>query len=150
MKTYELFRDVITSQNFKLDEMRAKIKRSYITGDITEEEQSELLTLASSNVNHEAERPEWLEIARKLDERISFLEEEVKVLKNGETTPEDSTDTPQYEKWTPWDGISDKYQLGDIVEHNGVLYESTFSRQNTWEPGVAGTEALWKVYEVVV
>lgn len=148
MKTYELFRDVILSQNFKLDEMREKIKRSYITGDITEEEQSELLTLVSNNVNHEAERPEWLEIARKLDERISFLEEEVKILKSGDTTPEDNTETPQYEKWTPWDGISDKYQFGAVVEHNGVLYESTFNGQNVWEPGTLGTEALWKVYEV--
>lgn len=148
MKTFELFKDVIKTKNFKLDDMRTRIKRCYITGDLTEEEQRELFTLVSSNVNHEAERPEWLEIARKLDERISFLEEEVRVLKSGETTPEDSTETSQYEKWTPWDGISDKYQLGDIVEHNGVLYESTFSRQNTWEPGVPGTEALWKVYEV--
>ena len=148
MKTYELFRDVIASQNFKLDEMRTKIKRSYITGDLTDEEHNELLVLASSNVNHEAERPEWLDIAKFLAERISILEEKVMVLESGESTPEDSTEASQYEKWTPWDGISDKYQLGDIVEHNGVLYESTFIRQNTWEPGIAGTEALWKVYEV--
>lgn len=148
MKTYELFRDVIASQNFKLDEMRTKIKRSYITGDLTEEEHNELLNFVSSNVNHEAERPEWLEIAKGLVERIDALEEEVKRLKSGESTPEDSTETPQYEKWTPWDGISDKYQLGAIVEHNGVLYESTFNGQNVWEPGTVGTEALWKVYEV--
>lgn len=147
MKTFELFKDVIKTKNFKLDEMRTRIKRCYITGDLTEEEQSELFTLVSSNVNHEAERPEWLEIATKLVERVSVLEEKVKMLESGETTPEGGNEAPQHEKWTPWDGISNKYQLGDIVEHNGVLYESIYNAQNVWEPNTIGTEALWRVYE---
>ena len=53
----------------------------------------------------------------------------------------------KYETWAVWDGVSNKYQLGAVVEHNGVIYESTFNGQNVWEPGTTGTEALWKVKE---
>lgn len=145
MKTYNLFENVIKSKNFKLDDMKAKIEKSYIKGDITEEEENALLSLALANVNTEAERPEWIEIAETLSGRITALEERVKTLEGEEeTTPEE---TPKHEKWTAWDGISDKYQLGAIVEHNGMIYESTYNGQNVWEPGTQGTELLWKIYE---
>lgn len=146
MNTYKLFEDVINTKKFKLDEMRAKIKKCYIVGDINEEEQNELLTLVSQNINPEAERPEWLAVAQILFDKIEVLEKRVVTLEGVEpSTPEESG---EYEKWTAWDGISDKYQYGDIVEHNGVLYESIYSGLNVWEPGIQGTEALWKVYEV--
>lgn len=150
MNTYKLFKDVISTKNFKLSDMTAKIKRCYITGDITEEEQTKLLSLVNENLNPEIERPDWLTTANMLLEKIEVLEEKV----NAETTPEDSTEatpdkeTPKYEKWTPWDGISNNYQYGDITEHNDVLYESIYKGQNVWEPGIPGTEGVWRVYEV--
>lgn len=145
MKTlYNLFIDVIKAKNFKLEDMTAKIKRSYIAGDITEEEHNELLSLVNENLNPETERPEWFDFAKEVIARIEALEKKV----NTETSaPEE---TPKYEKWTPWDGESDKYQYGAIVEHNGVLYENILQGiQNTWEPGTIGTERLWKIYEGV-
>ena len=73
------------------------------------------------------------------------IEERVKALEQGdETTPEN---TNPYEKWNAWDGISDKYQLGAVVEHNGILYQSVYNGQNVWEPGAIGTETLWTIYE---
>lgn len=146
MNTYKLFEDVIKAKKFKLDEMREKIKRCYITGDITEEEQNELLTLITQNINPDAERPDWLSIAQTLLDKINELEKRVATLESGEAS--DPEESEEYEKWTAWDGISDKYQYGAIVEHNGVLYESIFNGQNVWEPGTVGTEALWSVYEV--
>ena len=38
------------------------------------------------------------------------------------------------------------YKKGDKVVHNGITYESLIDN-NTWEPGVIGTESLWKVVE---
>ena len=38
------------------------------------------------------------------------------------------------------------YSKGDKVSHNGVTYESLIDN-NVWEPGTAGTEALWRVAE---
>lgn len=140
---YNLFTEVIKTKKFKLDDMTAKIKRSYISGDITEEEQTELLALMSKNLNPETERPDWLTTANMLLGRIEALENKV----NAETTPEE--EASKYEKWTPWNGITkDKYMYGDIVEHNnGVLYESIYHGLNVWEPGIPGTEGVWRVYE---
>lgn len=35
------------------------------------------------------------------------------------------------------------YMTGDRVIHNGIIYESLVDN-NVWEPGVVGTETLWK------
>ena len=41
-------------------------------------------------------------------------------------------------------GSTNGYSKGDRVTHAGHLWESTFDGANVWEPGVTGTEALWK------
>lgn len=42
-----------------------------------------------------------------------------------------------YPEWVQPLGASDAYNTGDIVSHNGVLYESA-ADGNVWEPGVYG------------
>lgn len=48
-----------------------------------------------------------------------------------------------YGEWVQPDSTNG-YALGDRVMHNGKIWESTFNGANVWEPGVQGTEALWK------
>lgn len=48
-----------------------------------------------------------------------------------------------YAEWQQPDSTNG-YALGDRVSHNGKIWESTFNGANVWEPGVVGTEALWK------
>lgn len=48
-----------------------------------------------------------------------------------------------YGEWVQPDSTNG-YALGDRVSHNGKIWESTFNGANVWEPGVVGTEALWK------
>lgn len=48
-----------------------------------------------------------------------------------------------YAEWVQPDSTNG-YALGDRVMHNGKIWESTFNGANVWEPGVQGTEALWK------
>lgn len=50
-----------------------------------------------------------------------------------------------YPVWSQPVGGHDSYAKGDIAEHNGILYESLVDG-NVWEPGVPGSETLWKVY----
>ena len=152
---FESILNTIILGNFKRNEMLEKINTFYLYGDLTLEEADKLRGKVAEYMNAEAERPDILKLIQTLGTKIEALTERMVKLEQNSNTESDGEDvtepeTTKYEAWQPWDGISDKYQLGDIVEHNGVLYESTFSRQNTWEPGVAGTEALWKVYEVVV
>jgi hypothetical protein len=136
---YNLIKTVIGNGGYKLSDTQYKAKKLYLMGDITEEQLDEVLRLASEGVNPSAERPEVLEMLKSLSDRIEAIE---KRLDSGNTEP----DTEEYEEWTPWDGISDKYQHGAIVSHNGKVWISEYAGQNVWEPGAVGTDALWREY----
>lgn len=137
---YEMIKEVILAGGYKLAEIQRKVKKLYCWGDITEAQADELLAMAAAGVSPEAERPEVLDMLRTMNERLTDLESRLAALEGAEP------DAEEYEEWKPWDGVSDKYQLGAIVSHNGQLWESTFSGKNVWEPGALGTDALWKEY----
>lgn len=140
---YNILRGIIRSGNFKLDEMRHRIKQMQIMGDITEEQMYDLLEQANVKANVEGERPELIQLIRNLSDKVDQLAEEVARLR-GEGVPD--TDPEDVEVWTPWDGISNKYQPGSIVMHNGVKWISTFQGQNVWEPGTVGAQ-FWVKYQ---
>lgn len=135
---YEILKSVIFAGGYKLADIQRKAKKLYIMGELTERELDELLSLASGGVSSDAERPETLQLIQTLAEKIEALEARVKALEGGEEPEE-----PTYTEWKPWDGISNDYQPGAVVSHNGKLWESTYDGQNVWEPGAAGTENLW-------
>ena len=139
---YNVLKAVISAGGYKLSEIQYKVKKLYATGDLTEEQMDELLALASGGISADAERPEVLEMLKSLSDRIEVLEKKL--------TPGDDPEEPaEYEKWQPWDGISNKYQYGAIVSHGGKLWQSNYEGQNVWEPGAPGTETLWVVYKGV-
>lgn len=134
---YKVLKSVISAGGYKLTEIQHKAKKLYVTGDLTEEQLDELLSLASQGVSADAERPEVMDMLRSLADRVTALE-------NKQAAQEDSEeDTAEVEDWQPWDGISDKYQLGAVVSHNGRTWESTYNGQNVWEPGAPGI-TMWK------
>jgi len=51
---------------------------------------------------------------------------------------------PDEEQIYPWEqpDSTNPYMKGDKVTHNDKVWESQVDN-NTWEPGVVGTEALW-------
>lgn len=49
---------------------------------------------------------------------------------------------PEWEQPVP--GIFDGYEFGQRTTHNGKTWESTYEGLNVWEPGVPGTELLWR------
>ena len=140
---YEIIKNVISAGGYKLAEIQHKVKKLYILGDLTEEQADELLAMAAAGVSTDAERPEVLEMLQSLAARIDAHGKRLSALE-GDTDPE----TPAaYEAWAAWDGVSDKYQPGAIVTHNGQLWRSAYNGQNVWEPGAAGTENLWVKYK---
>ena len=140
---YEIIKSVISAGGYKLAEIQHKIKKLYILGDLTEEQMDELLAMTQQNATASAERPETLALIQNLAARVEAVE---KALAAKEDTSEGDAEPEEYEVWAPWDGISDKYQSGAIVSHNGKLWQSVYSGQNVWEPGAVGTEALWAEY----
>lgn len=138
---YRMVKSVISSGNYKLAEIQQRIKKLYVIGNLSEAEMDELIEMSQHNASADSERPDMLNLIQSIDERLRIVEAQLvkqdDVVENVPAT---------YETWTPWDGISNKYQPGDIVAHNDKLWESIHSGQNTWEPGVIGTEALWVEY----
>lgn len=137
---YEILKSVISAGGYKLIEIQHKVKKLYVYGDLTEEQADELLAMASNGVSTDAERPETLALIHTLSEEIKALEARVKALEGG------GGEEPTIAEWKPWDGLSNDYQKGAVVSHNGELLESVFDGQNVWEPGTVGTENMWVKY----
>ena len=136
---YNLIKSVIANGGYKLADIQYKAKKLYLMGDITEEQLDEIMRLAADGVNSDAERPGVVEMLTNLSARIEVIEAHL----FGDAEP----DTEGYEAWMPWDGLSDKYQYGAIVAHDGKLWISEYTGQNVWKPGTLGTESMWIEYE---
>ena len=81
----------------------------------------------------------------RLEARVNVLEAEVQALK-GEEPGGREEGTVTVPAWEPWDGISNKYQYGAVVTHNGKYFLDVLQGiQNTWEPESSGVdERYWK------
>ena len=137
---YQIFKNRIAAGGYQLADIQNKAKKLYAMGELTDEQLDELMALSQQNATAEAERPEALAMLQRLTERVEALEKKLAAQDDTET------ETPEYEVWRPWDGISNKYQKGAVVSHGDKLWRSVFDGQNVWEPGTAGTENLWVEY----
>ena len=136
---------VILSGRYRLSEMVEKINVMWGESLITGEERDELLHLAQEKLNLQTEAPELMVAYVRVLEKLEGLEKRVAALEGA--GGEESAEGEAWPAWEPWDGVSDKYQLGAQVEHNGVKYVSVYAGQNVWEPGAPGTAALWEARE---
>ena len=140
---YEIVKNVIMSGNFKLADMSRKIDTLWVQGDLTDEQRTELIKLMKEHLNPETESPEQTELYKQILAKYESLEERVTKLENGGAAPEPPIGV-EIPVWEPWDGISNKYQYGVVVAFEPKYYISAYRGQNTWMPGNAGTEGLWK------
>lgn len=155
---YEIFKNVINSKRYNLDDMLKKIDTLWVQGDITEEQKKELVTLAQTNANPENSnaplQKQIEEIAKKqltLEETVSALSATVQKIKEtveigGTVVPEpEPPATEECPAWEPYNGIPPvKWQTGSKCMHNGKKWESMVD-SNVWEPGAFGVGAeIWK------
>lgn len=143
---YDTLWQLIVTGDYTLTDITNKINVFWAESQITEAQRTELMALAVDNLDVEQERPDTQTTLEALAARVDALEEAVAALQSG-SGDSDTGSTTTYEEWTAWDGVSNKYQYGAIVSHNGTLWISKYQGQNVWEPGVTGTEALWQQYE---
>ena len=156
MNLKHVFEAVIRGGDYKLSDIQEKIEKSYIGNKLTEDDRDDLLRQASEGMNIAGERPDddarfktLLRYIHALEDRVKTLEESVFKPEDGEAPiVPDEEDEVVYEKWQPWDGISNKYQPGSIVDHKDKLWESIHPGQNVWEPGAPGTERVWQEYVI--
>lgn len=143
---FDLIKNTILSGNYKFIDLQKRIARLYAMGNISEDELGVLISMAAEKANHEQERPETLELIQKLAAKVDALAADVAALMDAGSGGNAAGDNASgYDDWQSWDGLSDRYQPGTVIRHNGKLWQSTFPGQNVWEPGVVG-EQFWIIY----
>lgn len=151
---YTILKSIIMSQKEPNDALYHKINVAWANGDITDEEKIELEQLVFQYQNPQVQAPDLAKLYNRLSEKCNAMSEEIEILKarveklqSGETEPGKPQGKPvKIPKWEPWDGITQKYNYGDVVKHKGKYYQDVLQGMlNTWEPGSAGVdERYWK------
>lgn len=155
---YEIFKSVIASKSYNLEEMIKKINIRWVEDILTEEQREELITLAQANADPSQSNAPLQKQIEEISKKQIALEETVNILsavvqKVKETVESGGTVVPdpeppiteEYPAWEPYNGIPPvPYQVGSKVTHNGKKWESMVPN-NVWEPGAFGVDQnIWK------
>ena len=155
---YEIFKSVIASKSYNLEEMIKKINIRWVEDILTEEQREELITMAQANADpSQSNAPlqkQIEEISKKqiaLEDTVEKLSATVQKIKEtvesgGTVVPDPEPPiTEEYPAWEPYNGIPPvPYQIGSKVTHNGKKWESMVPN-NVWEPGAFGVDQnIWK------
>lgn len=156
---YGVFKDVIESKIYSLEDMINKIDTKWIQGILTEEQRKELVALAQKNADpnlSNAPLQKQIEAIAKqhiaLEETVTALSATVQKIKEtvesgGAVVPEpEQTPQEEYPAWEPHNGIPPvKWQKNSKCTHNGKRWESMVDN-NVWEPGAFGVgEEIWRL-----
>ena len=155
---YEIFKSVIASKSYNLEEMIKKINIRWVEDILTEEQREELITMAQANADPSQSNAPLQKQIEEISKKQIALEDTVEKLsamvqKIKETVESDGTVVPapeppiteEYPAWEPYNGIPPvPYQVGSKVTHNGKKWESMVPN-NVWEPGAFGVDQnIWK------
>ena len=132
---YQTIKNVISSTRYELGDMLTKIDTIWIQGDLTDEQCTELVTLAQENAQPENSYAPLQEQIEQAFAQIAALDARVKVLEAGET-PEPEPEPEEYPPYVQPSGAHDAYHNGDKVSWNGKNYVC-IAPENTacvWNP----------------
>ena len=135
---YDILKSVIESGEYRLSDMTGRIDTVWAEGKLTDAQRTELHALTQSRLTPDGEAPTLTAQVAALTARMAAMEARLTALEGG------GTEEDAWPAWEPWDGVSNRYQQGAQVTHNGYHWRSTYAGQNVWEPGAAGTETLWE------
>ena len=153
---YDIIKNIIENGIFRVSDLTNKIDTLWAESKLSDDERNLLVQMMTDHLNPNSEAPELKEMYERLEARVTTLKAEVQALKGeeepgeeepGEEEPgEEEPGTVIVPAWEPWDGISNKYQYGAAVSHNGKYFLDVLQdMQNTWEPESAGVdERYWK------
>lgn len=134
---YDILTSVIESGEYRLSDMATRIDTVWAEGKLTDAQRTELHALTQSRLTPDGEAPALAAQVAALTSRMADMEARLTALEGG-------GEAEEWPAWEPWDGVSDRYQHGAQVTHNGYHWRSIFAGQNVWEPGAPGTETLWE------
>ena len=142
---YDIIKNIIQNGVFKASELTTKIDTLWAESKLSDEQRNELVQMMTDFLNPSTEAPELKDLYERLEARVSVLEDAVKELQGGGSEGPEPGEII-VPAWVPWDGISDNYQYGAVVTHNGKYWQNMLQGvQNTWEPGAVGVDdRYWK------
>ena len=143
----KVMENVIKNGSMPLSQVSERIETMYASGRIDAEERMELTELMHEKASPENEKGGWEELYQALKEKYAALEARMTAAEKalGLHEEPEGGEGAAHPEWEPWDGISDKYQPGEIVLHGGKIWESVYAGQNVWEPGAPGVDdRYWK------
>ena len=123
---FEIIKSVIRNKDFELKDMLYKINKMWIESAITEEQKTELDSLARQNAVAENSYAPLQEQINNANSRIDKLEARIEALENkgtGEVTePEQPVETDEYPEYKQPTGAHDCYNAGMKMTFNGEKY----------------------------
>lgn len=124
---YEIIKNVILNENYDLSWIILNIKKNCTRGDITDEQEKELIGLAQENAKPEnsyAPLQKQIEEAfsqiGSLSEVVSKLDERVRAIESG--SPQEPETEDEYPEYVQPTGAHDAYNEGDKVTFEGEKY----------------------------
>ena len=103
---YIIIKNVIESGNFELADMLRKLDKLWIQDSITEEQRDELIALAREKAHMDRGYADREERLRRIEERLSALEEACK------PETEEPEQVEEYPAWVQPTGAHDAYYTG--------------------------------------
>ena len=143
---FEIIKSVIRNKDFELKDMLYKINKMWIESAITEEQKTELDSLARQNAVAENSYAPLQEQINNIYSEMEAMKAEIKKLKGetGEVTePEEPVETEEYPEYVQPTGAHDAYKIGDKITYNGKKYICKLDNC-VWAPDVypAGWEEI--------
>lgn len=142
---YEIIKSVINAQQYELSAMLKKIDTIWVQGGITDDQRTELITLARDKADPANSYAPLQEQITNIYALLDALTSRVTVLESGDSggsEPEEPTDPddewPEYVQPT---GAHDAYKTGDKVTYNGKHYICKMDGC-VWDPDTY--PAAWK------
>lgn len=155
---YEIIKQAILSGDYELSDMLAKIKKNCVRGDISDEQETELIALARDHATPEnsyagiqSQVDELRELVDQLEEEIEPIKKDMeavkKALEEGGTVIPEPEPEPEPDKYPPYKqptGAHDAYNTGDKITWNGEKYVCQMNGC-VWNPDVY--PAGWQLVE---
>ena len=149
---YDVIKNVILNENFDLSWIILNIKKNCTRGDITDDQEEELIVLAQEHANPQnsyAPLQKQIEVAfsqiNSLSKTIDKLDERVRAIESG--SPQELEEPPvedEYPEYVQPTGAHDAYNTGDKITFNGKKYTCKMNGC-VWSPDVY--PSAWELIE---
>lgn len=134
---YEIIKSVIESNDYELRDILHKINKMWIESAITEEQKTELDSLARQNANPENSYAPLQEQIENIYTELEKIKADINSLKKQEQTEEPIEPEPveEYPEYVVPSGAHDAYNTGDKITYNGKKYICKMDNC-VWSPDV--------------